>query len=367
VEAPLNQINRVVRYIIFSLVLTLMGVVFIAPATAATTAAPKVVFMGDWVTLNWEVSTINPAWTAVGGPEFNSCYTEPVPCWGGSSTNLLADMPGVIATHPAIIHIMMGVVDDDGTAITNGAECCIYPYSTSQFLINLDSMVKQAKAANIPVILGIEPSIFAFGAVPLQPLNSIIASYGALHSIPVINYADALCKCVDSVGGVSLTYLSAAAGSSIVTPSEDFVNAAPLIGPPGYKENSGPAPTAAGYVLMTQMVQAVINTLNARLVGGYLSNVTASSSTLTPQGVNTIGLGVSIQFTPFGEYSNGVKEVLINDNYAGETGTWASSDPLVMYVSQQGLAESLSTGTTIITYTSPTGVRFSEWIMYVNN
>lgn len=34
-----------------------------------------------------------------------------------------------------------------------------------------------------------------------------------------------------------------------------------------------------------------------------------------------------------------------------------------MYVNQQGLAYALSAGTATITYTSPTGVKFSEWIM----
>jgi hypothetical protein len=37
-----------------------------------------------------------------------------------------------------------------------------------------------------------------------------------------------------------------------------------------------------------------------------------------------------------------------------------------MYVSQTGLAWAITSGTAIITYTSPTGVKFSEWIMYVN-
>jgi RHS repeat-associated protein len=56
----------------------------------------------------------------------------------------------------------------------------------------------------------------------------------------------------------------------------------------------------------------------------------------------------------------------LNSNYAGATGTWASSNPLVMYVSQTGLAWAITSGTANITYTSPTGVKFSEWTMYVN-
>jgi uncharacterized protein YjdB len=58
---------------------------------------------------------------------------------------------------------------------------------------------------------------------------------------------------------------------------------------------------------------------------------------------------------------------MLNSNYAGATGTWASSNPLVMYVSQSGLAWALTAGTANITYTSPTGVKFSEWTMYVSD
>jgi uncharacterized protein YjdB len=47
------------------------------------------------------------------------------------------------------------------------------------------------------------------------------------------------------------------------------------------------------------------------------------------------------------------------------TGTWTSSNPEVMNINQQGLAWALSSGTTIIHYTSPGGVSFNEWVMYV--
>ena len=72
-----------------------------------------------------------------------------------------------------------------------------------------------------------------------------------------------------------------------------------------------------------------------------------------------------MQFTPIGLYSDGSQHPLLNTNVQGSTGTWTSSNPVVMNVNQQGLAWALSQGTTIIRYTSPTGVAFSEWIMYV--
>ncbi len=57
---------------------------------------------------------------------------------------------------------------------------------------------------------------------------------------------------------------------------------------------------------------------------------------------------------------------MINTNMQDATGTWTSSDPTVMYINQQGFGVGESqNGTTIIRYTSPTGVSFVEWVMNV--
>ncbi len=213
-----------------------------------------------------------------------------------------------------------------------------------------------AKAANIKVILGIESWQWAsaWPNVPYQ-LNSIIATYGAQNNIPVINYADALCQCVSSTGGLF----------SPVPPG-------PYMAPtPPY--GIGSTPTIAGFALMTIMAEATINTLGQTPGGGYLQNIELSNKPLNISApssplltnVNTVGPGFVLQFTPYGWYNNGLVEPFINSNFAGSTGTWTSSNPLVMYVSQTGLALALSPGTAAITYTSPSGVKFSEWIMYV--
>jgi hypothetical protein len=121
---------------------------------------------------------------------------------------------------------------------------------------------------------------------------------------------------------------------------------------------------------MTEMAQATINTLNAKLTGGYLQNIEQGTPNETTNGpapnVNAVSPAAVIQFTPYGIYSNGLVEPLLNSSFAGSTGTWTSSNPLVMYVNQKGLAWSLSPGTAIIRYTSPGGVSFNEWVMYVN-
>jgi acyl-CoA thioesterase-1 len=312
----------------------------------AAAVAPKVVFIGDWVTYYWTNGfAANPNWINKGDTGFNQCFSVPADCWGGSSSGVLARFQSdVVSLHPAIVHIMIGAVDADGTS---GVSSFQYPYSTSQFLSNLEAIVKEARAANIQVILGIEPSAFSFGT-SLQPLNSIIANYGAMNGIPVINYADALCSCVDS-----------AFGGSTVSPN-------PWIGQPEDKENDGPAPTVAGYALMAQMAEAVINTMNLKLEGGYLQNVEqAGAGGVAASNVNTVGPNAIVQFTPEGYYANSLVEPFLNDSFAGASGTWASSNPLVMYVSQRGTAYALSPGAASITYRSPSGVKFSEWIMYV--
>jgi hypothetical protein len=136
-------------------------------------------------------------------------------------------------------------------------------------------------------------------------------------------------------------------------------------------DTNADVPTPAGYLLMTQMAAAVINTLNLKLTGGYLQDVEQENARAGAEqpgvNVNTVGSQTVIQFTPYGQYSGlAAAQPMLNSNYAGATGTWASSNPLVMYVSQTGLAWAITSGTAIITYTSPTGVKFSEWIMYVN-
>jgi len=72
--------------------------------------------------------------------------------------------------------------------------------------------------------------------------------------------------------------------------------------------------------------------------------------------VNTTPTGTRVKFTPVGLYRNVAYEPITNTNIYGASGTWASSNPLVMYVNPQGLAYALSGGTANITYTSPTGV-----------
>jgi acyl-CoA thioesterase I len=325
---------------------------YMRPRSPEATPAPKVVFIGDQFTYMWGATqpfAANPNWINQGwtSPLVSDCFMS---CEGGTSGAALARFQtDVLDLHPAIVHIMVGAddlaMDDDAQQVFGIAP---------GFMTNLEEMVNMAKAADIKVILGIESVAWASATPPYaQQLNAIVAAYGAQNNIPVINYEDALCQCVSSVGG----------GYSPVPPGPYMM--------PG--EILGLVPNIAGFALMTEMAEAVINTWGQTPGGGYLQNIELSNHPLNiaaPSSplltsVNTVSPGFVLQFTPYGWYNNGLVEPFINSNYVGSSGTWASSNPLVMYVSQTGVAWALTPGTAAITYTAPSGVKFSEWVMYV--
>jgi hypothetical protein len=127
--------------------------------------------------------------------------------------------------------------------------------------------------------------------------------------------------------------------------------------------------TVAGYSLMTTLAESVVSTMNLKLTTGWLSNVEASSESTGLDGpvsnVNTVSTPAVVQFTPVGYYSDGSQHPMLNTSFQGASGTWTSSNPLVMYVNQKGLAWAISTGTARITYTARNGIAFSPWVMYV--
>src|SRR5271155_5247982 len=152
-------------------------------SASAATPSPKVVFIGDWVTYSWAGAfAANPTWINQGAPGQGLLGN------GNSGDTLARFQADVVNLHPAIVHIMIGSSDADED------DDAMYRLTFSNFLSNLDAMVKEAKAANIQVILGIEPQNFVFSG-PVGPINSIITSYGRTNKIPVINYGDALCAC----------------------------------------------------------------------------------------------------------------------------------------------------------------------------
>jgi hypothetical protein len=315
---------------LFALVLSGL---FSATATAATTAPPKVVFYGDYITYEWASAfAANPNWINQG---------EPTPA--------VASFSDVVNLHPAIVHIMVGAY----AAYFVSDESALFDFQN--FISSLDAMVKEARAANIMVILGTTPPISTIDSSYITQINAAIAGYGAANNIPVIDYADLLCGCAS----LSTNPFPLFTTNGLMVPS-----AAVVPEPNG----AGILPSTAGYAAMTRLAETAVATVNLTLKSGWLQDVEPPNETLSgsPVNVNTVAPPATVQFTPIGLYSDGSQHPLINTNMQDATGTWTSSNPAVMNVNQQGLAWALSNGTTIIRYTSPTGVAFSEWIMYVN-
>jgi hypothetical protein len=101
---------------------------------------------------------------------------------------------------------------------------------------------------------------------------------------------------------------------------------------------------------------------------GWLQNVELPVFTNDFQGatnVATCSNSCVIQFTPIGYYSDGSTHPQINTTQNGNNGTWISSNPLVVSVNQQGLANALTPGTAITQYKPANGVKFNEWIMTI--
>ncbi len=315
-----------------------------SPNETAIQPAATVVLIGDWVTYYWNNAYLtNPSWINK-GVVGNSFGSE-----GSSSAVLARFQSDVVNLHPAVVHIMLGAVD------ANTDDDAVFQTTLPTFLANLDAMVKEAKAANIKVILGMEPSSLSTDGEQLEQINSLIANYGATNNVPVINYEGALCGANCSGNSTAMAY--------------SWTGESPLLTPNVNGENLVPLPSSLGYSVMTQMAETGINTLSLTLKSGWLQDVQQGNGngnpvTATPN-VNTVQPSAVVQFTPTGVYSDGSQQILLNPNFQGSNGSWTSSNPLVMYISPSGLAWALSQGTAIIRYTSPSGVNFSEWIMYV--
>jgi hypothetical protein len=293
-------------------VVVLLSCCLVGAAHAATTTAPKVVFIGDFITYDWSSGfAANPNWINQGGGPSTSTFGN------GSSSQVLARFQSdVVDLHPAIVHIMIGEGDADAT------DDASFQLASPYFLTKLNAIVQEAKAANIKVILGLEPSILTYSG-ELESINSVIESYGAANNIPVINYGDALCGCVGSIliplqpSDIGIDVFGTYGGGPYIVAT---VNPVPFS--PKYVVS----PT--GYNLMTQMAENAIATLNLTLEAGYLQNVEQyndnvvfTSGTAAPINVNTVYPGAVLQFTPVGLYSDGSYHSLLNIRFQGSSGT----------------------------------------------
>jgi acyl-CoA thioesterase I len=338
-----SKLTPVALILLLSALVPLVANAQPTPKVVAPANAPKVVFIGDYITYEWASAfAANPNWINQGDQVRGSGY---------SASTLARFQSDVVSLHPAVVHIMVGAYDayfvSDESAL----------FDSQGFVSNLDAIVKEAKAANIKVILGTTRPVSTSDSSYITQINAAIAGYGAANNIPVIDYADLLCGCATLSTTNPFPLYSPAANTLMV-------QAATVPEP----NATGILPSTAGYAQMTQLAEAAVATVNLTLKSGWLQDVEQPNETLSgsPVNVNKVSPPAAIQFTPIGLYSDGSQHPLINTSINGASGTWTSSNPVVMNVNHQGLVWALSNGTTIIRYTSPTGVAFSEWIMYVS-
>ncbi len=323
-------------------------------STAYAATPPKVVFIGDSVTYNWTSAfAANPNWINKGANDMS--LNGP----GGSAGVLARFQSDVVSQHPATVHIMIGAGD------ASWIYDYLKPIYVQAFFQNLDAMVKEAKAANIKVVLGLEAQNFLESgpAGNLELINAVVAAYGTANNIPVVNYGDVLCGCVGSItpGGIGVITVNL---NSLQSVSKG------LMGPAAYAYASI-FPNTDGYALMTQMAETAVATMGLTIKSGYLQNVEIpyfAESIQQPIAVNLPGItsNGAVQFTAQATWSDGVTRPVLNSTFGGSSGTWTSSNPLVMYVDQKGLAQGLTVGKAQITYRSPTGVLFNPWNMTVS-
>jgi hypothetical protein len=337
--------------------ITLVILCVLCAASAFAANPPKVVFIGDYLTANWTYPT-NPNWTNLGVATPDSYSND------GNSGEWASNFQTVLNLHPDIVHILVGAEDaaleDDGSI----------QIIDSIFAQDIQQMVQAAKANNIKVILGTTPASSP-GGVGVTEMNGFIQQYGAANGITVVNYADALCGCIGSTGGYGIGEVYPAVTQGPQYHPLPLMTTTTNLLPGGYP--ALPIPTADGYALMTQMVEnAIATTTGATLKSGYLENIDFGmgigvNATRPSFDQNSVVPGMSLQFTPWGTYSDGGTRPLLNSNFAGSSGIWTSNNPSVMYVTANGHAFALSPGTAWISYVSPEGVSFSPWVMTVTS
>ena len=93
----------------YKVTVVLLALLFSAFFSAsAATPAPRVVFIGDWVTYSWGGAfAANPNWINQGTPGQGLLGN------GNSADTLARFQSDVVNLHPAVVHIMIGSSDAD--------------------------------------------------------------------------------------------------------------------------------------------------------------------------------------------------------------------------------------------------------------
>jgi hypothetical protein len=314
----------------------------------------QVAFIGDGLTWEWQQT-----------PQFKShknwigdgSEVRVGPNSGGVGTDaVLTQLRTIIATgKKPIIHLMVGESNSELPS-----ENFDHAAVMAGFGAGFDEIIVTAQQAKLQIIVGTIPYSL-LGDV--SDLNKWIFLYCAAHKVPVVNYANAL-----SGAGFAA---SGHAGGTTYNPNPNPYPVAPVYWA-GTVEIPSSFPyetlTPQGWDLVSDMAQAaIIQVEGYKLKGGYLQTVgwnggATSTSTANANFVNT---GGTVQFTPYGQFSDGSTHIMNNADIYGHLGTWTSTVSETVWIDPYGVGTGLNLGTANVRFTTPTGMTFNAWRMTV--
>jgi hypothetical protein len=332
---------------------SVLSCVFVVGAHAQT--QQQVAFIGDGFTWEWQQTPEfkqHPNWIGDGsevpvGPNRGVLGT----------TVVLTELQAIIASgQKPIIHLMVGESNSELVA-ENYDHAAVMAVFGQEF----DEIITTAQQAKLKIIVG----TITYGDV--ADLNKWIFFYCAAHNIPVVNYDFAL----NSGTGFAA---SGHAGGTSYMPNPNPYPMAPVYWA-GQVEIPDSFPyetlTPQGWDLMTDMAQtAIIQVEGYKLKSGYLQTVgwsagNGSSPSTSTANANFINTGGTVQFTPYGQYTDGSTHIMNNADVYGHLGLWTTTVPKTLFVDPNGVGTGLDLGTSTVKFTTPAGVTINAWGMTV--
>jgi hypothetical protein len=314
--------------------------------SANAQTAPKVVFVGDNLVYNWQQSSAfkaNQNW--VGQAVYDGTFTD-------ASSRVAAHFQTALNLHPDIVFISTGTAD---VSVQYDSQPLGLEWEVAADAII--QMVQMAQNANVKVILG---NVEAGGYIG-DYFNGWIQTFAQAKRIPVVN----------------LNYWIQNGCASVIPPPEPVT--APttcVVMQPPSPADSNPVLTDLGYAFITQLTQTAIATYGLSIKSGYLGDMIVEQPLFISIGsgyvyqVNSVAIGIGVQFTPQATWSDGVTRPMWNQPStafnSSSMGTWWSTNPKVMDVDQHGHAVAYTSGTANIWFKTASGATFAPWTMYVD-
>lgn len=337
--------------------LTLAGILSLAAPSvyAATAAQPQIAFLGDGLTYQWGQQprfTKHTNWLPYG----NNVSGYPGNGYAGTTAALFT-LQGIIRSgkKPAAIVLIVGEADSEAVSPGNQHSNIFAGWAQAW-----EEIITTAQEAKIQVIAGTIPYSY-IGDV--SDMNKWILTYCAVHNIPVIN---------DDFALNSGTGFAASGHDGVLSPGQPLPPQVPSYYQPQTTQPDGfPSInlSSQGWDLITDMAEVAVGTATGamKLKSGYLDTVVYYNNEdngASMPGLNTLIDGAIVQFTAYGQYTDGSVHPFRNADINGHIGTWTNSNPLAMSLDQNGIGIGLDKGTTNVHFTTLSGATINEWIMY---